>query len=416
MEDMIQKKEGLKFVVVGHVDHGKSTLIGRLLYDTNSLPPDKMEEVKRASEADGSTTEFAFVMDHLEEERKERVTIDTAQIWFRTEKREYVIIDAPGHKQFLKNMITGSSQAEAALLLIDAQEGLREQTHRHAYMLSLLGVKQVMVIINKMDLMDFSQERFNELQDSILKRLGEFGIEPLRVIPISAQMGDNVARASENMSWYDGKTLLDSLDELQAAVKADDGAVRFPVQDIYDQDGEKILVGRMASGTLKKGQEVIFHPCGKTAKIEKIKMFGKDPQQATAGESIGVVLEDGIAMKAMKRGEVACGVDVSPNVGNRLVAQVFWMSGEPCEAGEELELKCATAQVTCQVKKISDRMNSSSLEVIEGAADELRDTEVAKLTLQASDYLCTDAFEVVEETGRFVLMKDGDTVAGGVLH
>jgi len=297
------QREGLKFVVVGHVDHGKSTLIGRLLYDTESLPPDKMDEVRKASQADGSTTEFAFVMDHLEEERKNRVTIDTAQIWFRTDRREYVIIDAPGHKQFLKNMITGSSLAEAALLLIDSEEGLREQTHRHAYLLSLLGVKQIIVVINKMDLVDFAQARFEELRDAITKRLNEFGIKPLCVIPISAQLGDNLSGAGENLSWFKGKTLLDALDDLQHIGKPQDALLRFPLQDIYDQGGEKVLVGKMVSGTLNKGQEVIFHPCGKSAKIKEIKKFGHSPDSAEPGESIGVTLEDGITIKALKRGQ-----------------------------------------------------------------------------------------------------------------
>ena len=409
-------REDLKFVVVGHVDHGKSTLIGRLLYDTESLPPEKMEEVRQASEADGSTTEFAFVMDHLEEERKNRVTIDTAQIWFRTDAREYNIIDAPGHKQFLKNMITGSSQAEAAVLLVDAEEGLREQTHRHAYMLSLLGVKQNMVIINKMDLVGFSEERFNELKEQITARLNEFDTDPICVIPISAQLGDNVARQSENLAWYDGKTLLEALDDLKPLVQAEDAPLRFPVQDIYEQDGESILVGKVSSGHLEQGQEVIFHPCGKRAKIQQIKRFLAEPTEATAGEAIGVVLEDGIAMKAMRRGEVACSVEPSPNIGTRLVATVFWMSGEPLAAGDKMELKCATQQVACQVKKIQNRMNSSSLEVLEEEASELSDTEVAKLTITTEDYLSTDPFELIEETGRFVLMRDGDTVAGGVLH
>ena len=410
------QREDLKFVVVGHVDHGKSTLIGRLLYDTESLPPDKMDEVRRASEADDGTTEFAFVMDHLEEERKNRITIDTAQIWFRTAAREYNIIDAPGHKQFLKNMITGSSQAEAALLLVDAEEGLREQTHRHAYMLSLLGVKQNMVIINKMDLVDFSENRFNELKEQITARLNEFGADPICVIPLSAQLGDNVTHKSEHMPWYDGKTLLSALDELKAIEKPEYAPLRLPVQDIYEQEGQSILVGKIASGTIRRGQEVIFHPCGKSAKVKEVKKFLADTTEATAGDSVGLVLEEGIAMKAMRRGEIACDVEPSPKIGTRVVATVFWMSGEPLTAGQTLELKCATQQIPCKVKKIANRMNSSSLEILDEESSELEDTEVAKLTLTTDDYLCTDPFDQIEETGRFVLMRDGDTVAGGVLH
>lgn len=411
-------RENLKFVTVGHVDHGKSTLIGRLLYDTNSLPPDKIEEVRKASEEAEGVPEFAFVMDHLEEERKNRITIDTAQIFFKTAKRDYTIIDAPGHKQFLKNMITGSTQAEAALLLVDALEGLREQTHRHAFMLSLLGIRQVIVVINKMDLVDYSQEHFDQLSEKVTARLREFGTEvpPEMIIPIAARLGHNVARRSDKLSWYKGMTLLEALDQLQSSGTAEKDALRFPVQDIYDVDGQKVLVGRVASGTIEAGDEVIFHPSGKSAVIAEIKKLGERPQRAVAGESIGLVLKDGGALKALKRGEVACPVDSSLNVSNTVVATVFWMSGQPLQKGQTLDFKCATQQMPCKVRKISDRINSSSLELIASDADELRETEVAKLTLKMNSCVSTDPFEQIAEMGRFVLMRDNDTVAGGVVH
>jgi len=409
-------KDNLSFVAVGHVDHGKSTMIGRLLYDTNSLPPDKMEEVRQMSQEADGVPEFAFVMDHLEEERRNRVTIDTAQIFFKTALRDYVIIDAPGHKQFLKNMITGSTQAEAALLLVDAEEGLREQTHRHSYMLSLLGIKQLLVVINKMDLVEYSQQRFDQVKDGIIKRLGEFDMHPLMVIPISARLGDNVAGRSGKMSWYEGKTLLEGLDDLQAAKTLEEGALRFPVQDVYEMNGDRVLVGRLASGRIKSGQEVVFHPLGKTATIDYIKVLEGKKDSAEAGESIGLVLKEGPAMQGLKRGETACDVSPSPRVSTTITAMVFWMSGEPLKKGDEIELKCATQQMMCKVKKITDRMNSSSLEIIAADADELLETEVAKITLKADVCICTDPFEEVPEMGRFVLMRDTDTVAGGVVH
>lgn len=410
-------RENLKFVAVGHVDHGKSTLIGRLLYDTNSLPPDKMDEVRRMSEESEDAPEFAFVMDHLEEERTNRVTIDTAQIFFKTAKRDYTIIDAPGHKQFLKNMITGSTQAEAAVLLIDAEEGLREQTHRHAFMLSLLGIKQVMVVINKMDLVDYSREHFEQLSEKIAARLRELDIdvEPEMIIPISARLGDNVASRSDNLSWYEGMTLLEALDHLKSS-KTAETVLRFPVQDIYEIDGEKVLVGRVASGIIEAGQEVIFHPSGKSAVINQVKKFEENVEKAEAGESVGLVLKDNRALKAVKRGEVACPVENSPHVSNTVVATVFWMSGQPLQKNETLDFKCATQQVSCKVKKISERINSSSLDLIAEDAEELRETEVAKLALKMDNYVSTDPFETIAEMGRFVLMRDNDTVAGGVLH
>jgi len=411
-------RENLKFVAVGHVDHGKSTLIGRLLYDTNSLPPDKMEEVRRASDGPEGVPEFAFIMDHLEEERKNRVTIDTAQIFFKTARRDYTIIDAPGHKQFLKNMITGSTQAEAAVLLVDAQEGLREQTHRHAYMLSLLGIRQVMVVINKMDLVGYSQEHFEGLKKQITARLHQFDIEvrPEMTVPISARLGDNVAVRSSNLSWYTGMTLLEALDRLQPVDTAENSVLRLPIQDIYDLDGENVLVGRVASGTVKTGQEVIFHPSGKSAVIAEIKKLGQNPQEAVAGESIGVVLKNDQTYKVLGRGEVACPVDSSPNVSSTLVATVFWMSGQPLQKNETVDFKCATQQLECKVQKISERLNSSTLDVIAEDADELRETEVARLTLRMSGYVSTDRFDEIAEMGRFVLMRDSDAVRGGILH
>ena len=409
-------REDLKFVAVGHVDHGKSTLIGRLLYDTNSLPPDKMEEVRRSSEEADGVPEFAFVMDHLEEERKNRVTIDTAQIFFRTGKRHYVIIDAPGHKQFLKNMITGSTQAEAALLLVDAEEGLQEQTHRHAYMLSLLGIKQLLVVVNKMDLVDYDQARFQQVQSDIIARLAQFGLEPLLVIPISARLGDNVAQRTEQMPWYDGPSLLEGLDRLQPLPIGDAGVLRFPVQDVYDIDGEKVLVGRMASGAVTPDQKVSVQPLGKSAQIDYIKILDGKKDRAVAGESIGLVLKDKAAMQGLKRGQVVCPPDALPQISNTITATVFWMSPEPLAKGDQLQLKCATQQVNCTVKKIRQRINSSSLEVLADDADELLETEVARLTLKADDYICMDSFEQVPEMGRFVLMRDTDTVAGGIVN
>jgi sulfate adenylyltransferase subunit 1 (EFTu-like GTPase family) len=313
-------------------------LIGRLLYDTDSLPPDRMEEVRKVSEDVDGVPEFAFVMDHLEEERRNRVTIDTAQIFFKTAKRDYTIIDAPGHKQFLKNMITGSTQAEAALLIIDAQEGLREQTHRHAYILSLLGVKQIMVVINKLDLVDYSQQRFGELKAKIATRLAEFDIEVANemVIPISARLGDNVAHRSDNLPWYEGLTLLQALDRLQPAPSVEENVLRFPVQDIYDIDGEKVLVGRIASGTIKNGEEVIFHPSGKSAIVKYIKKFNAKPEKAVAGESIGLVPKDGSVLRSLKRGEVACPVDDSPHVSNTIAAAVFWMDRQALQRARPL--------------------------------------------------------------------------------
>jgi sulfate adenylyltransferase subunit 1 (EFTu-like GTPase family) len=299
---------------------------------------------------------------------------------------------------------------------VAAEEGLQEQTHRHAYILSLLGIKQLLVVVNKMDLVEFSQEKYEQIKKDITARLKEFGLAPLMVIPIAANLGDNVARRSEKMAWYEGMTLLEGLDQLQPAPSAAEGPLRFPVQDVYELDGEKILVGKMVSGTLRSGQEVMLHPLGKTASVDYIKVLEGKREEAEAGLSIGVVLRDKAAMQGLSRGQVLCDVTPSPRVSNTITATVFWMNGEPLRQNEKIYLKCATQQVECKVKKIRERLNSSTLEILEEDAAQLNETEVGKLTLKTEESICMDAFEQVEELGRFVLIRDTDTVAGGVVH
>jgi len=277
----------LSFVIVGHVDHGKSTLIGRLLYDTDSLPPDKIEEIKKASSGQGRRTEFAYLLDHLEEERKQGITIDTTQVFFKTSKRRYVIIDAPGHVEFVKNMITGASQAEAAVLIIDVTEGVKEQTRRHSYMLSLLGLHQVVVVLNKMDLVDFSQERFEAVRKDADEWLKSINVEPMLYIPISAIEGDNVAGKSENTSWYTGPTFLDSLDTMQNKQPPEDKPMLFPIQDIYKIEDKRINVGRVEAGVIAEGDEIKVLPTGEVTKVASIEKFLEEREQAIASESIG---------------------------------------------------------------------------------------------------------------------------------
>ncbi|MEW6170794.1 MAG: GTP-binding protein, partial [Candidatus Omnitrophota bacterium] len=220
----------LKFVIVGHVDHGKSTLIGRLLFDTDSLPPDKVEEMKQVSKEMGRGPEFAFIMDNLKEEREQGITIDTAQIFFRTPKRRYVIVDAPGHVEFVRNMMTGASQAEAGFLIVDVKEGSQEQTKRHAYILSMLGLKQVVVLLNKMDLVSYSSEKFWQVKSEVQNFLDTINIKPKAYIPISASKGDNIANKSNNMAWYNGPTILEILDSLEDKLSTEKEPLVFPVQ------------------------------------------------------------------------------------------------------------------------------------------------------------------------------------------
>ncbi len=278
----------LKIVVVGHVDHGKSTLVGRLLYDTDSLPPGKVEELTAISARRGMAIEWSFLLDAFQAERDQAVTIDTTQIWFKTAKRDYVIIDAPGHREFLKNMVSGAAAADAAVLVIDAAEGVREQSRSHGYLLHLLGVRQVAVLINKMDLVGYNAERFNAVAHEVTHYLEEIGVQPAVIVPISARQGDNIATPSEMMPWYEGPSLLRALDGFHSVTRPIDLPLRFPVQDIYKFDDRRIIAGRIESGVLRVGDELLFSPSNKVARVRSIETWNAPvpPVQAQAGESV----------------------------------------------------------------------------------------------------------------------------------
>src|SRR3972149_1871853 len=257
----------LKIVIVGHVDHGKSTLVGRLIHDTDSLPEGKFEAIQAMCQRRGMPFEWAFLMDALKSERDQGITIDTAQIWFSTDKRKYVLIDAPGHKEFLKTVVSGAASADAALLVIDAAEGVREQSRRHGYLLHLLGVSQVAVAINKMDLVGYSKARFEEVEREIRSYLGEIGVTPTHVIPVSGREGVLTVTPSSAMPWYRGPAVVESLDLFQPPVPPTDLPLRFPVQDVYKFDERRIIAGRIESGRLKVGDTPLFSPSNKTAKV-----------------------------------------------------------------------------------------------------------------------------------------------------
>ncbi|MCK4275137.1 MAG: GTP-binding protein [Phycisphaerae bacterium] len=402
----------LKFVIVGHVDHGKSTLIGRLLYDTDSLPPSKMEEIRTASAELGHDVEFSYVMDNLQEERSQRVTIDTAQIQFRTPQSEYVIIDAPGHRQFIRNMVTGASEAEAAVFIVDAEEGVREQTRRHAYVLAMLGIEQVIVVINKMDLVGWSQERFQQVSGELTSFLGQLGITPLLVIPASAKLGDNVAKPSTNMPWCTGAILIDSLAQLRRRGGPQQLPLRLPIQDRYELDGKKILLGRIDTGTIRTGQEVLFLPSGVKAEVASIEVFLQDRTSAEADESIGVTLRGD---EPIGRGEVACPTDAPAAVSGRFRASVFWLSNDAFRMGEQLKLRCATQQVPCTIERIERLTDSSTLELIAQDARQMAATQVGHVVIRTERPIAVEPFAQTPELGRFVLTRGHDAAAGGII-
>ena len=403
----------LRVVFVGHVDHGKSTLIGRILHDTGSLPEGKIEEIKKACAAEGMEFEFAFLLDALLEEQKQNVTIDTTEISFRTARRRYAIIDAPGHKEFLKNMITGASRADAAILVIGADEGVREQSRRHAYLLSMLGIRQVIVVVNKMDLVDYSEKRFREIEQEYRKFLGELGLDARTFIPASAKEGENVVRGSMGMKWYCAASVLEALDLLEPRGRDVDLPLRFCVQDVYRFDGRRIIAGRIETGTLRAGDQLVFSPANKSSVVATIEGWNvQENGPAIAGDSIGITLSEQIFVE---RGYVASHENETPIEANRFHADLFWIVREPLRVGHLYNLRLATQDVKCEVVSIERVTDSSTLESKGDGREQLERNEIGRLTIQTRGRLVIDNHDRIPNLGRFVIIDDGQICGGGTI-
>lgn len=405
-------RPALRIVIVGHVDHGKSTLIGRLLHDTGSLPTGKLEELKQVSARRGVPIEWSFVLDAFQAERDQAITIDTTQIWFKTAKRDYVIIDAPGHREFLKNMVSGASSADAAILVIDAAEGVRETTRRHGYLLHILGIRQVAVAINKMDAVDFSESRFDEVSATAVQYLKEIGITPLAVVPISGRDGDNIASSSARSPWYKDAPILGVLETFEALGADRDLPLRMPVQDVYKFDQRRIVAGRIESGTLRVGDTLLFSPSNKTAKVHSIEAWhvASAPEQASAGESVGITLDEQIFVE---RGEVASHAKNPPVLSSVFRATLFWLGHEPLVLNKTYKLKLSTQEVRVTAQAIDRVIDTNTL--AGGPADAVERHSVAEVTLRSRRILALDEFRAVPRCGRFVLIDGYETVGGGII-
>jgi len=404
--------EQLKIVIVGHVDHGKSTFIGRLLHDTGSLPEGKLEQLQQIARRRGSPFEWANLMDALQAERNQNVTIDTAQIWFRTRKRQYVLIDTPGHEEFLKNMITGAASADAALLLIDAHEGVQENSRRHCYLLHLLNLRQIVVLVNKMDLENYSESRFQEIETQYRLFLQSAGIAVKTFIPISARYGDNIASSGQNMPWWRGPSILEALDSFTCPEEPRDKSLRFPVQDVYRFDERRILAGRVESGTLRVGDRLLFSPANKVSTVKSIERWNAPPRDcASAGESIGITLTEQIFVE---RGDIAALESSPPYELTLFKARVFWLGRQPLELGKKYKLKLTTQEVECEIASIEKVINASTLAAMSRPGNEMRviRNEVGEVAIRTRRPVAFDAVSEIVPTGRFVLV-DGCEIAGG---
>ncbi|HKU63242.1 MAG TPA: GTP-binding protein [Gemmatimonadales bacterium] len=408
----------MNIVIVGHVDHGKSTVIGRLLADTHSLPEGKLEQVRAQCELNSKPFEYAFLLDALKDEQAQGITIDAARVFFKSRQRPYLILDAPGHIEFLKNMITGASRAEAALLVIDAAEGVQENSRRHGYMVSLLGLRQLAVVVNKMDLVNWDRAVYDRIVREYGAFLDQVGIKPSAFIPVSGRGGDNIADRSTNLPWYSGPTVLDALDAFHTEPPPVERSFRMSVQDVYkftkQGDDRRIVAGTIDSGAVAVGDTVVFYPSGKKSRVKTIEAFNRPAQsRAVAGSQVGFTLQEQIYIT---RGELAAlEREPRPQVTTRLRVSLFWLGKDPMVKRKEYLLKLGTMRVTMRLEEILRVMDASTLGATEQAAAVQRH-DVAECVLKLDRAIACDLAEDVAATSRFVIVDDFEIRGGGIVR
>lgn len=402
----------VRIVIVGHVDHGKSTLVGRLLHETGSLPDGKLEMLKAVSERRGMPFEWSFLLDALQTERDQGITIDTTQIRFKTPSRDIVLIDAPGHAEFLRNMITGASQADAAVLIIDALEGVRDQTRRHGYLLHLLGVRQVAVVINKMDRVGYAQARFDEISREISAHLTGLGVKPVAIIPISARDGDGVTTRTPSIGWYTGATVVEALDGLDPARPMTSLPLRLPIQAIYKFDDRRIVAGRIEAGQLSTGDEIVIMPAGKIARIKSVESWPVTPVAGPqgAGRSVGITLDRELFVE---RGDIISHVGTAPRDTRRLRARIFWLHDTPLAKGAQILVRLGTKETRATVIAIDKAVDPGELASLQ--TDSIKRNHVGEIDLALAQPLAADPYTENPRTGRLVIEVAGRIAGGGLV-
>jgi translation elongation factor EF-1 alpha len=417
---MATQKPHLNLVTIGHVDHGKSTLVGRLLFEHGEIPQHIIDDYKKQSEEKGKATfEFAWVMDRYKEERERGVTIDLSHRKFETDKLFFTIIDAPGHRDFVKNMITGTSQADAAMLVISAREGevIMAQTREHAFLAKTLGVQQIIVLANKMDSVQppYSEKRFQEVKAEIEKFMASVGYKNFPIIPISGYKGDNIVKKSENMKWYNGPTLLDALELLKIPEKPTNKPLRLPVQDVYSITGiGTVPVGRVETGTIKPGDKVIFMPANKQGEVKSVEMHHESLPSAEPGDNIGFNVR-GIAKNDVKRGDVCGPVSTPPTVAKSFTAQIVVLNHPSViAAGYKPVFHVHTAQVACRFEEILKTINPKDGTTKEEHPQFIKTGDIAVVKVIPDKPLVIEKVAEFPQLGRFAIRDMGQTVAAGL--
>ncbi len=412
-------KPHLNLVFIGHVDHGKSTLVGRTLFETGAIKEHVIEEYKKKAEEKGKGTfEFAWAMDQLEEERDRGLTIDVMHKRFDTDKYYFTIIDAPGHRDFVKNMITGTSQADAAVLVVAAPEGVMAQTREHTFLARTLGVEQLVVAINKMDdtKPEYSEDRYEEVKDEITELLSSIGYQgdQFDVVPISALKGDNIVENSENMSWWDGMTFLDGINGLDVPEKPIEKSLRLPIQDVYSITGiGTVPVGRVETGVMEPGDKITFMPADATGEVKSIEQHHEEIPKAEPGDNVGFNVR-GVGKDDIRRGDVAGPADDPPTVVDTFDARIIVLDHPSViTEGYTPVFHAHTSQVACKFMELKQKLDRKTGEVVEENPDYLKNGEVAIVTVKPTRNLSLEKVEDFPELGKFAIRDMGQTVAAG---
>ncbi len=416
---MAQQKPHINLVTIGHVDHGKSTLVGRLLFEHGEVPAHIIDQYrKEATEKGKATFEFAWVMDRLKEERERGVTIDLNHKKFETDKYYFTLIDAPGHRDFVKNMITGTSQADAAMLVVSSRdgEGVMSQTREHAFLARTLGVQQLIVLANKMDVTQppFSQERYNQVKADIEKLLSSIGFRNVPIIPISGYKGDNILKPSPNLKWFNGPTLIQALDSLKVPEKPTNKPLRLPVQDVYSITGiGTVPVGRIETGLLKVGDKVVFQPADKQGEVKSIEMHHENMTQAEPGDNVGFNVR-GIAKNDVKRGDVCGSQSSPPTVVKGFTAQIVVLNHPSVIAvGYKPVFHVHTSQVACRIEEIVKTLNPKDGTTLKEKPDFIKTGDIAIVKIIPDRPLVIEKVSEFPQMGRFAVRDMGQTVAAG---